>query len=57
MKAAPSIQRKGKVALYIPLHIRVEVGKYTLCCGTQAARENFASKYPQYKFEQTSVND
>ena len=37
LKAATSIQKRGKYALNIPSRIKAEVEKYVLCYGTQAA--------------------
>ena len=39
LEAATSIHKRRKYALNIPSHIRAEVGKYTLCYGTQAAKK------------------
>ena len=47
LKAAISIQKRGRYELNIPSRIKTEVGKYALRYGTQAARKRFSSKYPQ----------
>ena len=57
LKTASSIQRRGKYVLNIPPRIKAEVGKYALSYGTQAARKSFSSKYPQYEFKRSTVNN
>ena len=56
LKAATSIQKRGKYELNIPSCIRAEVGKYALCYGTQHARKRSSSKYLQYGFKRSTVN-
>ena len=57
LEAATSIHKRRKYALNIPSHIRAEVGKYTLCYGTQAAKTCFSLTYTQYEFKQCTVNN
>ena len=57
LKAATSIQKRGKYAFSIPSRIRAKIRKYALFYGTQAARKHFSSKYPQYEFKQSTVNN
>ena len=57
LKVANSIQKRRKYALNIPSRIRAEVGKYALRYDTQGARKRFSSKYPQYEFKRSIVNN
>ena len=41
----------------IPPCIRAKTGKYALCYGTQPVRKRFSSKYPQYEFKWSTVNN
>ena len=57
LKAATSIHKRGKYSLNIPSRIRTETGKYALCYGTEAARKRFSSKYLQYEFKRSTLEE
>ena len=41
----------------VPERIKNEVGEYALIIGTKSALEKFSTKYPEYTFVGTSVNN
>lgn len=57
LKAATSSQKRGTYTWNILSGIRAEVGKYALCYGTTAAGKSFSSKYRQYEFKRSTVNN
>ena len=52
-----SVQPRRHYNTSVPERIRNEVGEYALINGTKSALEKFNTKYPQYTFLRTSVNN
>ena len=53
----PSVQPRKHYNTSVPERIKNEVGEYALINGTKSALEKFNTKYPQYTFVKTSVNN
>lgn len=52
-----SVQTRKHYNTSVPERIKIEVGEYALINGTKSALEKFNTKYPQYTFIRTSVNN
>ena len=52
-----SVQTRQHYNTSVPERIKIEVGEYPLINGTKSALEKFNTKYPQYTFIRTSVNN
>ena len=52
-----SVQTRKHYNTSVPERIKNEVGMYALINGTKSALEKFNTKYPQYTFIRTSVNN
>ena len=52
-----SVQPRKHYNISVPERIKNEVGEYALINGTKSALEKFNTKYPQYSFVRTSVNN
>ena len=57
LKVVTSVKKRRKYASNIPPRVKVEVGKYALYNGTEAALKRFSSKYPQYEFKRVTNNN
>ena len=52
-----SVQPRKHYNTSVPKWIKNELGEYALINGTKSALEKFNTKYPQYTFVRTSVNN